>query len=393
MSAPPKDVLAYTASCNPPRRAKRPVTSPAAVTDRAAHPLPPLAPAIVVLSPDPASAGDDEEFAAEAPQPKRRGRKPSTLSRAARESMRRQNHSRIEKARRTKINEALTLLRDLVPVDAGRKPGPPPDETADEDDGDDDDDFGSGKKPGKGKQKQEKEFKLEILEKAVAYVQELQEKVRELEAKGCVKCAEASALRRPKRKREATPSPSDEHDLHSAENYTVERPAKRPGSIQPNSPPLPPSSSTRLPSISSWLPTTAIDAIRLPDARTPSVPPIQLLTPPSSAVIGPMVSPQVPPMLHLELPMASMSTVNHPPKFASASPSWTPEDESVASLLLQIKTSNSPKGSKRGSSVDDILGSAPEISNSGLRAESRPMSGERRVQTPGSLLGMTIGSK
>ena len=48
---------------------------------------------------------------------KRRGRKPGTLSRAARESQRKLNHSRIEKARRSKINEALAALRELVPSD------------------------------------------------------------------------------------------------------------------------------------------------------------------------------------------------------------------------------------------------------------------------------------
>ena len=56
-----------------------------------------------------------------APAPKKRGRKPlggaSAPSRAARESARRANHSRIEKARRLKINGALEALRELVPSD------------------------------------------------------------------------------------------------------------------------------------------------------------------------------------------------------------------------------------------------------------------------------------
>ena len=54
------------------------------------------------------------------PQQKRRGRKPGILSRAARESQRKMNHSRIEKARRLKINDTLTTLRALVPADFGR---------------------------------------------------------------------------------------------------------------------------------------------------------------------------------------------------------------------------------------------------------------------------------
>jgi len=173
-----KDLHSYAASCNPPRRAKRPSSSISAIPgpDRDAQPLPPLAPTIISVTADVTRPPDDDDVVADVPQPKRRGRKPSSLSRAARESMRRQNHSRIEKARRTKINDALAMLRDLVPTDAGRGVTAAADESADEDD--EDDEFGSGnpKKPGKNKQqRQEKEFKLEILEKAVLYVQELQE--------------------------------------------------------------------------------------------------------------------------------------------------------------------------------------------------------------------------
>ena len=39
------------------------------------------------------------------------------MTRTARESQRKMNHSRIEKARRLKINDALEALRTLVPVD------------------------------------------------------------------------------------------------------------------------------------------------------------------------------------------------------------------------------------------------------------------------------------
>ena len=52
------------------------------------------------------------------PQPRKRGRKPQpggSSTRAARESARKANHSRIEKARRLKINGALDELRTLVP--------------------------------------------------------------------------------------------------------------------------------------------------------------------------------------------------------------------------------------------------------------------------------------
>ncbi|KAI9513506.1 hypothetical protein F5148DRAFT_1156176 [Russula earlei] len=396
-----KDLLPYTASCNPPRRAKRPSSSTTAISgpDRPAQALPLLAPAIPSIAPDAPRAPDDDDVAADVPQPKRRGRKPSSLSRAVRESMRRQNHSRIEKARRTKINDALAILRDLVPADAGRRVAAiPADESADEDD--EDDDFASAnpnQPPGKSKQKQEKEFKLEILEKAVLYVQELQEKVRVLEARGCPRCSNLGqpAAHRPKRKRDATP-PEDDYDSHSSVDGVTDRqqtgrPIKRFTSAQSILPPLPPSPTsapppTRLPSISSWLPRSVADA-GLPEPQVPTVNPIQLPTPPASGVIGPITSPQVPPPLRLELPIASLSTRNHRAP-SQSSPSWTPEDESVASLLLRIKTSNSPKTSRHRASVDDLLAPTPEVPGSGVNSRLMGID-EMRVQTPGTLLGMT----
>jgi hypothetical protein len=142
--------LPYTASCNPPRRAKRPGATGSTMsgTDRPAQSLPSLAPAISSLTADATPPADDADLTPDVPGPKRRGRKPSTLSRAARESMRRQNHSRIEKARRTKINDALATLRNLVPADAGRKLPSLGDESPDEDDEDDEFGFGNSKTPG-----------------------------------------------------------------------------------------------------------------------------------------------------------------------------------------------------------------------------------------------------
>ena len=400
-----KDVLSYAASCNPPRRAKRPSTggNPPAAEERASQPLPPLAPAIAQVSADVIPPVDDDDFntAADVPQPIRRGRKPSSLSRAARESMRRQNHSRIEKARRTKINEALSMLRDLVPADAGRKPPAANDDSADDDD-DEDDEFGSGsgKKPpaNRGKQRQEKEFKLEILEKVVSYVQELQEKVRVLEVQGCVQCSsmEIAPTHYPKRKRDEVSSSSssnDIHDPHLSADIPEERPNKRLTATQVVSPPpILSHSNTRLPSISSWLPKSVDSAIT--DSHTPPINPIQLPTPPASAVIGPITSPQVPPALRLELPMASLTSRNYssPTKSAPSSPSWTQEDESVASLLLRIKTSSSPKASRPGSSVSDLLAPTPEAPIIGDHTRLAEVN-EMRVQTPGSLLGLTSGSK
>ncbi|KAH9167046.1 hypothetical protein EDB89DRAFT_164876 [Lactarius sanguifluus] len=354
MDASRKDILSYAATCNPPRRAKRPSTggNPPAVENSASQPLPTLAPAMVALSADVITQADDDDFTtADVPQPKRRGRKPSSLSRAARESMRRQNHSRIEKARRTKINEALAMLRDLVPADAGRRPlcrRRRQCRTRTMRTTSSDLDLGRSLLPTGGKQRQEKEFKLEILEKAVAYVQELQEKVRILEVRGCVRCSDtemAAPTYHLKRKRDELPS-NEDHDSHSSADLLVERPHKRLIATLPVPPPILPPSNTRLPSISSWLP-KSVDSV-LPEARTPPINPIQLPTPPASAVIGPITSPQVPPSLRLELPMASLATrkLSTPTKSASSSPSWTPEDESIASLLLRIKSSSSPKASR-----------------------------------------------
>ena len=315
--------------------------------------------------------------------------------------MRRQNHSRIEKARRTKINDALAMLRDLVPADVRRKLSIPGDDSVDEDD--EDDDFGSAlsKKPGgKNKQRQEKEFKLEILEKAVLYVQELQEKVNVLEARECSRCSNVStsAAHRPKRKHEAMPS-SDDYDSHSSLDTTMDRPAKRITSAHsilppfPPSPPSPPTApapapgpSTRLPSISSWLP-RSIAELGLSESHTPSVNPIQLPTPPTSGVIGPIASPQVPPTLRLDLPMASLSNRALPPS-SQSSPSWTTEEESAASLLIRMRTSDSPKTAKHRTSVGDLLAPIPGAPSTGDKSQSMNVD-EMRVQTPGSLLGMT----
>jgi hypothetical protein len=105
----------------------------------------------------------------------KRGRKPApAASRGAREQARKTNHSRIEKRRREKINEALATLREIVPagvtsmLQAQQSPGVSPALSA----------VGAatGKKKG-----QEKEFKLEVLERTVVFVKYLLERVNELE--------------------------------------------------------------------------------------------------------------------------------------------------------------------------------------------------------------------
>lgn len=99
------------------------------------------------------------------PQAKGRPRKSGKISRSARDSLRRQNHSRIEKARRTKINEALDTLRSLVPPSLREEAN------------DEDEEGPEGKK-----RAQQKEFKLEILIRTVIYMKQLISRVEDLEA-------------------------------------------------------------------------------------------------------------------------------------------------------------------------------------------------------------------
>ena len=118
-------------------------------------------------------------------QTKGRPRKSGKISRSARDSLRKQNHSRIEKARRTKINEALDTLRALVPPNIG------------EDGNDEDEEGGEGRK-----RNQQKEFKLEILVRTVTYMKQLISRVDELESKRCQSTSRAAQPRGIKRKRD-----------------------------------------------------------------------------------------------------------------------------------------------------------------------------------------------
>ncbi|KAG9029266.1 hypothetical protein FRB95_005540 [Tulasnella sp. JGI-2019a] len=106
----------------------------------------------------------------------RRGRKPSAgMSRSAREAARKSNHSRIEKLRREKINDALASLRELVPNDAAAAVDDEEDELA---------------KVGG----QQKEFKLDILERTVVYLRKLKARVEELEGEQPAAEADADSM-------------------------------------------------------------------------------------------------------------------------------------------------------------------------------------------------------
>ncbi|QRW25926.1 helix loop helix DNA-binding domain protein [Rhizoctonia solani] len=128
------------------------------------------------------------------PPPKaKRGRKPNPGSKSAREALRKESHSRIEKRRREKINETLTALRELIAegeTNSRQQHSPPPGP--------------------------EREFKLELLERTVIFVRGLLDKTRRLEqelndlrgpvARGDEVDAESEPPR--KRKKIATPSSS-----------------------------------------------------------------------------------------------------------------------------------------------------------------------------------------
>lgn len=314
-----------------------------------------------------------------APQLKRRGRKPGALSRAAREAQRKINHSLIEKARRTKINDALAALRMLVPAEYKRV-----NETAEASEEDEDDE----PKKGKGKSKAgEKEFKLEILVRTVAYLQDLTEKVKRLEEDGCKQCIHQSSsdTRGSKRRKQ---------DVEQEDGTRTE--------VEDSSP--------RLPSISTWLPHSSQERTQraLTSSKSPSTRPVpssskspsqQLPTPPTSATFTASSVFGVPPVLTLPSPstLLPQSGTQIQPCFsgfvprrspsdtASSSPVYTPEDETAASLLLRISASTlvtspqlSPKPASPSSSTNESRTGHPR---------------EEPVQalTPSHLLGFTAG--
>lgn len=178
----------------------------------------------------------------------RRGRKPGStnaVSRTAREAARKSNHSRIEKLRREKINDALSSLRELVPYDEAVE-GP------------------------EKKGNQEKEFKLEILERTVIYLTKLKNRVQELEGQN----GDPEGSITPNAQRSAAPSRSsskhrreeeeqayDDDELADDEDNADEDQDMDPS--RPRGPPSVASSSTsrrssiRLPPISSFLSTSS----------------------------------------------------------------------------------------------------------------------------------------
>ncbi|KAJ7502914.1 hypothetical protein B0H11DRAFT_609924 [Mycena galericulata] len=340
----PKDV--YAASCNPPRSAKQRPRSQSESSSASEYTPEPRR--TVSLSPKIAKSAVDPESSTTGAK---RGRKPATLSRTAREAQRKLNHSIIEKARRTKINDALATLKQLVPANYGQQQSA----QAEDDDevGDEDYEGKNGgkapKKPTGKREEKEKEFKLEILVRTVSFMQDLIERVAVLEEanqqQGCSNCAQAvpSSL-----KRKRSPEPEDASRPEAKRREPGAATPQLSPALHPDGSPRPPYSGARLPPISSWLPDLSqIDPTLRPSPRASPEFRSHLPSPPSSTQFAPSRPPaQLPPALSLG-PLATQVLLS----------ARTPEDESAASLLLEISASS------------------PTL--------------PRQVQTPASLLGLT----
>ncbi|EIM87538.1 uncharacterized protein STEHIDRAFT_168255 [Stereum hirsutum FP-91666 SS1] len=478
---PDEVAIRYAASCNPPRRAKRPRTASTlgpTISFTATTSIPSIRPAhdtqpsLAHIAParsmsvatnsseyDPdleqptstsalAASNNAATSTSAANQAKRRGRKPSTLSRAARESARRQNHSRIEKARRTKINDALAALRELVPATVEISHG---DIGEDDEEEDEEDDYVGNAKESKGrannkgsKAGKEKEFKLEVLERTVIYVQELQGRVAELERTKCSECATKIFNSGPMPSRSGQKRKRDEPDLEEEEAEEAGEEEECPPEQEPTFPvdyqegdrvacpspptqfPLSPASSTRrhstasqsigsspyllahrdanltrLPSINTWLSMPHhLDPSALPTTTaSASIP--QLLTPPQSTELPPTMAQQIPPTLSLDLPPASSraqsfvmshssvtSTVNaaSPPVSAGSNRSGGAAGHGQASS----RTPPLPWTPEDESAASLLLHIRRGKTSDKDSASMKEVQQIQRVQTPSSLLGMKV---
>ena len=407
----------YAASVNPPRRAKKartdaegssmspPVSSQALAPQRQRpHLLPRDMPSGSPAggSPERDSSDDEDEYnpVEPAPTPKRRGRKPGPLSRSARESQRKLNHSRIEKARRTKINETLATLSGLVNDAEKQRAG--------------------GRAPVECEEKKgEKEFKLDVLVKTVTYIQELIQRVKTLENRACARCSDSPSHTAPvsppesptfARKRKVDDVDIDIDVLEVVDDADDEAEPVSSPAVAPHPAPKrrtpssraqskQPSQSPCLPPISSWLPNPYIDPSCLSSLPDPTGPPSHLPTPPlSGSFRAPMsMAAQAPPALVLPGPAHPMLVEPASPSFATpamrisvpgrrpsnamsptVSPSWTPEDETAASLLLQMSSSPSTSAAV-----------AKQQSRArGPSLEMAPKATLVQAETPSSLLGL-----
>ncbi|ESK94778.1 hypothetical protein Moror_14171 [Moniliophthora roreri MCA 2997] len=386
-----------------------------------------------------------------APTPAKRGRKPGTMSRSARETQRKLNHSIIEKARRTKINEALATLKQLVPSDFGSKASSLKKKVDSEDEDDGDEDYQekkANKKSGK-KEEKEKEFKLEILVRTVSFMEHLIGKVKDLEnqladggvgsrKQSCPNCTDVDkspssrAVPLPrqatipkavtttsKRKRniaDIVDIVDDTEDVGRQRRKLDQAPS--PESIEGTA-----SGRPRLPSISTWLPdvdprlqvpspniiasVTASPALTI--TRSPNITAVAggsyLPSPPSSTHFTPTNPPnmiQMPPSLSL----GPTAEPRQKGMRSRSSTLTTPEEESAASVLLHFRSKgvSSPQTmSTLGSS--SAFGTSPVFPGIGSSSAAEPLdlgpamtqdfrnkqlSESLIAQTPSSILGLGL---
>ncbi|KZT43449.1 hypothetical protein SISSUDRAFT_1124961 [Sistotremastrum suecicum HHB10207 ss-3] len=256
---PPMSAI-HLAYSNPPRKARRPLPS---------H-----------LTHDESDNAEDsdvpdesENTSATASSKKSKKSRFPASSRSARDQARKTNHSKIEKRRREKINTALSELRTLVPAKFARQ------NAHDADDPE--------------SRQADKEFKLEILERTVAYVKHLSDRVAVLESENTSPCSCAGD---PKRRRTSS---YESHDSPSIQGI---------------------SNTPSLPSISSWL--------------VPEI--VQLPSPPRSGRLQPAPEHISPPAFTLPSPRALPTSSS-----GSNSNHWTRADESAASVLVRISSTRS----------------------------------------------------
>lgn len=216
------------------------------------------------------------------------------------------------------------------------------------------------KKPTGKREDKEKEFKLEILVRTVSFMQDLIARVAVLEGRVNESSGSASAGPSSLKRKHSSGLSEAQDDSRSVAKRRETGPATPEPSpfLHPAASPHVPSlpySGARLPPISSWLPELAhIDPSLRPSPRESPEFQSHLPSPPSSTQFAASHPPsQLPPALSLG-PIATQALLS----------ARTPEDESAASLLLEISAS-SPTYT---------------VPKSGLPPQ---------VQTPASLLGLS----
>ncbi|KZO94721.1 hypothetical protein CALVIDRAFT_528642 [Calocera viscosa TUFC12733] len=266
------------------------------------------------------------------PQPTSQPTQPTDPSRAARDTARKVNHSRIEKRRRERINDALSALRRLVPREEELERMQRGDEAPfrSEEAADRADAAAALAAAGKGKGKG-KEFKLEVLDRTVAYVRFLINRLRESEGAvaGALAAGAVAPLSTLKRKREDSDEEegdmSDESDDGEEEDEDEEEEDEEEEEEPPrqgtngHTRPLAPSSDSPpypllpTPTLPSWHARHAEgdkphQHIRTSSARSLPVSPAMLLpSPPASGRQEATISPtSQPPVLRLPEPSLAL---------------------------------------------------------------------------------------